>query len=120
MSWLGILLIGFAVTDLTHSVRRDALPARVRRCRWSRSCVGLLAGLTSGRDVAALLVIAAVVLLWGLDRHVGLRPPRAEGRLAAAAVFVAGAGGRGRLLRARARRPPARSRGGWTRWPSPA
>ena len=30
MSWLGILLIGFAVTDLTHAVRRIALPARVR------------------------------------------------------------------------------------------
>ncbi len=25
MSWLGILLIGFAVTDLTHSVRRTRL-----------------------------------------------------------------------------------------------
>ncbi|RYB90029.1 hypothetical protein EUA93_20995 [Nocardioides oleivorans] len=64
MSWIGILLIGFAVADLTHSVRRT---------RYLPECVGalvvllvgLLAGLGSGRDVVALLVIAALVLLWG-------------------------------------------------------
>ena len=33
MSWLGILLIGFAVTDLTHSVRRT---------RYLPECVGAL------------------------------------------------------------------------------
>ena len=54
MSWLGILLIGFAVTDLTHSVRRTA-SCPSASARWSRCCVGLLAGLTSGRDVVALL-----------------------------------------------------------------
>jgi hypothetical protein len=65
MSWLGVLLIGFAVTDLVHSVRK---------IRWLPECVGalvalvvgVLAGLTSGRDVVALFAIAAVVLLWGV------------------------------------------------------
>ena len=65
MSWLGIVLIGFAVTDLTHSVRRTRfLPECVGAL--VALVVGLLAGLTSGRDVLALFVIAAVVLLWGL------------------------------------------------------
>jgi len=66
MSWLGILLIGFAVTDLAHAVRRvrffpecvGALVALV---------IGVLSGLTSGRDVLALFVIVAVVLAWGLS-----------------------------------------------------
>lgn len=64
MSWLGILLIGFAVTDLAHAVRRvrffpESVGALVALC------VGLLAGLTSGRDVLALFVIVVVVLAWG-------------------------------------------------------
>ncbi|MCW2736078.1 hypothetical protein [Nocardioides sp.] len=74
MSWLGILLIGFAVTDLTHAVRRTRfLPECVGAL--VALCVGLLAGLTSGRDVGALLVIAAVVLLWGLTVTWGFGHP---------------------------------------------
>ena len=64
MSWLGILLIGFAVTDLAHAVRR---------VRFFPECVGalvallvgVLSGLTSDRDVLALFVIVVVVLAWG-------------------------------------------------------
>lgn len=64
MSWLGILLIGFAVTDLAHAVRR---------VRFFPECVGalaalsvaLFAGLTSGRDVVALFVVVVLVLAWG-------------------------------------------------------
>jgi hypothetical protein len=64
MSWLGVLLLGFALTDLAHSVR----PAR-----WMPEGVGavaavvvaLLAGLTSARDLVALLVIVLLVLGWG-------------------------------------------------------
>ena len=64
MSWLGILLIGFAVTDLTHAVRRIRfLPESVGAL--VALCVGVLAGLTSGRDVLALFAIVAAVLLWG-------------------------------------------------------
>lgn len=74
MSWLGILLIGFAVTDLTHAVRHTRL---LPECVGALAalCVGLLAGLTSGRDVGALLVIAAVVLLWGLTVTWGFGHP---------------------------------------------
>ena len=119
MSWLGILLIGFAVTDLTHSVRRTRyLPECVGAL--VALCVGLLAGLTSGRDVAALLVIVAVVLVWGLTVTWGFGHPGPKAARLPLAVFVVVAGRGDRLLGARARRLPARSRGGWTRWPSPA
>jgi len=74
MSWLGILLIGFAVTDLTHAVRHTRL---LPECVGAlvALCVGLLAGLTSGRDVGALFVVAAVVLLWGLTVTWGFGHP---------------------------------------------
>lgn len=88
MSWLGILLIGFAVTDLTHSVRRTRyLPECVGAL--VALCVGLLAGLTSGRDVAALLVIAAVVLIWGLTVTRGFGHPGPKAARLPLAVFVA-------------------------------
>jgi hypothetical protein len=74
MSWLGILLIGFAVTDLTHSVRKTRL---LPECVGAVVALGagLLAGLTSGRDVWALLVIVVVVLLWGLTVTWGFGHP---------------------------------------------
>ena len=65
MSWLGILLIGFAVTDLTHAARRTRFMPEVVGALVAL-VVGLLAGLTSGRDLVALFVIVAVVLAWGL------------------------------------------------------
>lgn len=87
MSWLGILLIGFAVTDLTHSVRRTRyLPECVGAL--VALCVGLLAGLTSGRDVAALLVIAAVVLVWGLTVTWGFGHPGPKAARLPLGVFV--------------------------------
>src|SRR6476619_3735752 len=56
MSWLGILLIGFAVTDLVHSARKvKVLPQMVGVL--SVLAIGMLGGMTSGRDV--------VVLAWG-------------------------------------------------------
>ena len=88
MSWLGILLIGFAVTDLTHSVRRTRyLPECVGALM--ALCVGLLAGLTSGRDVAALVVIVAVVLVWGLSVTWGFGHPGPKAARLPLAVFVA-------------------------------
>jgi hypothetical protein len=64
MSWLALLLIGVGVTDLVFSIR----PARMMP-----ECVGALAvvligvgcELTDTRDIAALVVIAAVVVAWG-------------------------------------------------------
>jgi hypothetical protein len=88
MSWLGILLIGFAVTDLTHSVRRTRyLPECVGAL--VALCVGLLAGLTSGRDVAALRVIVAVVLVWGLTVTWGFGHPGPKAARLPLAVFLA-------------------------------
>jgi hypothetical protein len=64
MSWLGILLIGFAVTDLVHSARKvKVLPQLVGAL--SVLLLGMLGGMTSGRDVVALTVVAVVVLAWG-------------------------------------------------------
>jgi hypothetical protein len=93
MSWLGILLIGFAVTDLTHSVRRTRyLPECVGAL--VALVVGVLAGLTSGRDVVALVVIAVVVLLWGLTvtwgfGHPGPKPARLPLALFVVALLAA-------------------------------
>lgn len=74
MSWLAVLLIGFSVADLAHSVKP---------IRFFPECLGalvallvaLLAGLTSGRDVIGLLAIAALVLLWGLTVTRGFGRP---------------------------------------------
>lgn len=64
MSWLGILLIGFAITDLVHSARKvKVLPQMVGAL--SVLLLGMLAGMTSGRDVVALSIVALVVLAWG-------------------------------------------------------
>ncbi|MGZ5398418.1 MAG: hypothetical protein ACXWDM_00295 [Nocardioides sp.] len=64
MSWIGLLLVGFAVTDLVFSVRPmrhvpEAVGATVA------VALGLLAGLTDARDLVALLVIAAATVGWG-------------------------------------------------------
>ena len=64
MSWLAVLLIGLALTDLTHSVR----PVRILpECVGAVGAivVGLCAGLTSGRDIVALVLIAVAVVAWG-------------------------------------------------------
>ena len=64
MTWIGLLLVGFAVTDLVFSVRPmrhvpEAVGATVV------VVLGLLAGLTDARDLLAILVIAAVTVGWG-------------------------------------------------------
>ncbi len=64
MSWLAMLLIGIAVTDLVHSIR----PVRiVPECVGAAAAVvlGVLVGLHAGADIVALVVIAAVVVAWG-------------------------------------------------------
>lgn len=64
MSWIAIFLIGVAVADLAHSVKR--MPV-VNECTGAFVAVwvGLLAGLTDLQDVLALAVIALLVVLWG-------------------------------------------------------
>ena len=64
MSWIAVLLVGVGITDLVQSAR----PVRhLPECVGAATAVlvGLLAGLTGVGDVVALVVIAAVVLLWG-------------------------------------------------------
>lgn len=64
MSWLAVLLIGLALTDLTHSVR----PVRILpECVGAVGAivVGLCAGLTEPRDIVALVLIAVAVAAWG-------------------------------------------------------
>lgn len=64
MTWLALLLVGFAVTDLAHSVlQRNAVPQIVGAL--ASIVVALLAGLSSVRDVTALLLVVAAVLAWG-------------------------------------------------------
>ena len=64
MSWIAVLLIGVAVTDLAHSIKPIPL---VNTCIGAAVAVwaGLIAGLTEPADLVALAVIAGVVGLWG-------------------------------------------------------
>lgn len=76
MSWIAVLLIGLAVTDLARSIRPTQV---VNECVGAAVAVGagLLAGLTEIKDVVALAVIAGVVVVWGqtVSRALtGLRP----------------------------------------------
>lgn len=64
MTWIGLLLVGFAVTDLVFSVRPmrhvpEAVGATLA------VLIGLLADLSSLRDVVALVVIAVLTIGWG-------------------------------------------------------
>lgn len=64
MSWLALFLLGVGVSDLVFSVRPmrhvpEAVGATLA------VGVGLLCGLTAGRDLAALLVVALLVVAWG-------------------------------------------------------
>lgn len=64
MSWLALLLIGVGVTDLAFSVR----PVRiVPECVGAglAIAVGLLVGLDTPRDIAAIVVVAILVVAWG-------------------------------------------------------
>jgi hypothetical protein len=77
VSWIALLLVGIAVADLGHSVR----PVRfVPECLGAAVAVvlGVLCGLTSLRDVGALVVIAAVVVAWGLTVREGFGRNRAS------------------------------------------
>lgn len=70
MSWIALLLLGLAVADLGHSIR----PVRiVPECVGAGTAVvvGILCDLTALRDVLALVVIAAVVVVWGVTVRQG-------------------------------------------------
>ncbi|HSX66477.1 hypothetical protein [Nocardioides sp.] len=64
MTWLALLLIGVAVTDLAHSVlQRNVFPQVVGTA--SVVAVALGAGLTDLRDLAPVAVVVVAVLAWG-------------------------------------------------------
>lgn len=98
MSWIALLMVGFAVADLGHSIR----PVRVvPECIGAGFAVvlGVLCGLTELRDVVALVVIAALVVGWGITVREGFGRNRAEiplllfGAAFAAAIAFAPAAG---------------------------
>lgn len=64
MSWVALLLIGIAVTDLVHSVRRGPI---LPECVGAATLVvlGVLVDLSEPADIAALVVLAGVVVAWG-------------------------------------------------------
>ena len=70
MSWIAVLLLGLALADLGHSVRPVQI---VPECIAAGVAVlvGVLCDLTGGRDILALVVIAAVVVAWGLTVRQG-------------------------------------------------
>ena len=81
MSWIAVLLIGVAVTDLAHSIR----PVKVvNECIGAAAAVwvGLLARAHRSGDLLALAVIAGRRRALGPDRH---SRSRTRSRLAAAA-----------------------------------
>lgn len=98
MSWLGVLLIGLACTDLVHSagqrgIRPQALGSGVA------VVVGLLAGLTAPLDLLALAVVAGLVWAWGwsvtrgFGRDQAWLPLTVLGGSVALALLVGGAAG---------------------------
>jgi hypothetical protein len=77
VSWIALLMIGIAVADLGHSIR----PVRiVPECVGAGVAVatGVVCGLTELRDVLALVVIAVVVVAWGITVREGFGRNRAE------------------------------------------
>ena len=68
--------------------------------------LGMLAGLTSGRDVVALLVVAVVVLAWGFAVTWGFGHPAQTAAWLPLAALRGGADGGDRLLRSSRRRRP--------------
>ncbi|GAB2982738.1 hypothetical protein [Nocardioides montaniterrae] len=64
MTWLALLLIGLGLADLAHAMRPVRhVPEGVAAA--ATVVIGLLAGLTDGRDLAALGVLALLTFGWG-------------------------------------------------------
>ena len=77
MSWIGLLLLAYGTTDLTNSLRPvRLLPGAVGAI--VTITVGLPADLGHGADLAAVLVIAALAVVWdwSVTRGLGRGPAR--------------------------------------------
>jgi len=85
MSWLALLLIGVGTVDLVRPTRGSALlPGGAGAL--ALVAFGLLAGLTSVADIAAMAAGVAAVLAWSL---LSARRPRAAISVLAGAVVLA-------------------------------
>ncbi len=90
MTWLALLFVGFAITDLTHSAWHvPRLPEYVGA--GGTVVVAMLAGLWSWQDLIALVAIVLLVLAWGRTVSRGFGPGPAWLPLALFAVAVAAA-----------------------------
>jgi hypothetical protein len=83
-----LLLVGIGCTDLVHSVRRTRYVPGVAGAVVTL-VLGLLAGLTGGRDLLAVLVLAAYAFAWELVVALGFRERRAVVPLAILTAGVA-------------------------------
>lgn len=92
MSWLGLLLIGVGLTDLVFSllVTTGHPPRFVPECVGAAASVvmALLAQLTGGRDIVALVLVVAAVIAWGRTVTFGFRASRPLVPLAVLAAAV--------------------------------
>jgi hypothetical protein len=100
VTWIGLLLLALGATDLTNSLRPvRLLPGAVGAA--VAVGAGLAAGLTSGVDLAAVLVIAVLALVWdwsvtrGLGRGPAWVPLVLLAIALAAAVALSGQAGPG-------------------------
>jgi hypothetical protein len=98
VSWIGLLLVAFGATDLTNSLRPVRLLPGVVGAAAAISA-GLLAGLHRGVDLAVVLVIAVLALVWdwavtrGLGRGPAALPLVIFASTVTAAVALSGAAG---------------------------
>jgi len=100
LTWIGLLLLAFGATDLANSVRPIRfLPGVVGAV--VAVGVGLASGLTQGEDLAAVIVIAAVTLVWdwsvtrGLGRGPAWLPLLVFGTALTATIVLSGQAGAG-------------------------
>lgn len=63
MIWIGVLLVAYGATDLANSIRPVRLAPGLAGALIGLGA-GLAAGLTSGWDLVAVLVIAALAIVW--------------------------------------------------------
>jgi len=100
LTWIGLLLLAFGATDLANSVRPIRfLPGVVGAV--VAVGVGLASGLTQGEDLAAVIVIAAVTLVWdwsvtrGLGRGPAWLPLLVFGTALTTTIVLSGQAGPG-------------------------
>jgi len=100
VTWIGLLLLALGATDLTNSVRPVRLLPGVVGAAVA-VLAGLTAGLTSGVDLAAVLVIAVLAPVWdwsvtrGLGRGPAWLPLVVLAIVLTAAVVLSGQAGPG-------------------------